>query len=171
MFMEHSGEQLLDLLICVGFGVILGLWLDLLTLLTPTRAPRWVAAVRDAAAVVIAAMAFFLLSLPLTAGRLRWYLFAGAGLGLWAYHATLHRAVWAIGCRVRRWLVRVARFFGGWYDRLLVRPPKRLIQKAAFRMKARRKAKPSHVPRRPKKSRSKAKNFQKTIEIAEDNTI
>ena len=37
MFIEHSGEQLLDLVICGGFGVAFGIWLDLLTLLTPIR--------------------------------------------------------------------------------------------------------------------------------------
>ena len=51
MFAEQSGEQLLDLALCGGFGIVFGLWLDLLTLLTPTRTPQWVVAVRDAVAV------------------------------------------------------------------------------------------------------------------------
>ena len=161
MFIEHSGEQLLDLLICVGFGVILGLWLDLLTLLTPTRAPRWVAAVRDAAAVVIAALALFLLSLPLTAGRLRWYLFVGAGLGVWLYRATAHRVVWAVGTRLRRWLERAARRIGEWYDRLLVRPIKKPVQAAARAWRNKRAKKPRSAPRSPKKSRSKSEKLSK----------
>lgn len=161
MFAEHTGEQLLSLLVCGGFGVALGLWFDLLTLLTPFRAPRWVAAVRDAVAVVIAALALFLLSLPLTAGRLRWYLFAGTGVGLWAYRATAHRVVTAVGSRVRRWLEGAARWICGRYDRLLVRPLKKLVQAAAHAWRNKRTQKPRSDAYRPKKSRSKAEKLSK----------
>ena len=122
MFAERNGEQVLDLLLCGGFGVAVGLWLDALTLLTPRKTPKWVAAVRDAAAVVIAAVGLFLLSLTLPAGRLRRYLFAGAGLGLWAYRATLHRFVCAVGDRVRRWLGRATDGLTRWNDRTWRRP-------------------------------------------------
>ena len=168
---EHSGAQVLCLLLCGGFGVVCGLGLDLLTLLTPPRAPRWVVAVRDAVAVVIAALALFLLSLPLTAGRLRWFLFAGAGLGLWVYHATAHRIVMAVGRRVRRWLTGAARWVSSWYDRLVVRPMKqRILRPLGNRMrtlvskrKPRRPKKPSPAPRSPKKSRSKTSRFSEKL--------
>ena len=143
MFAEHTGEQLLDLLRCGGFGVLLGLFFDLLSLLTPTKAPKWAVAIRDAVAVILSALTLFLISLPLTAGRLRWYLFAGAGLGLWLYRATLHRVVRAAGTRVRRGWTRATRFVDRWQDRLFARPKK------------------SRPPRHPKKSRSKPEKVSK----------
>ena len=161
MFMEHSGEQLLALLICGGFGIALGLGLDLLTLMTPPRTPRFVAAARDAVAVVIAALAFFLLSLPLTAGRLRWYLFAGAGLGLWAYRATLRRVIMAVGTRVRRWLIGAARWLGGWYDRLVARPLRKRVRNAASRWRQTQSQKPSRTREPSRKTRSKAEKVSK----------
>lgn len=110
MVIADNEQQLYCLFLFGGFGFLLGIYYDGFRVWrvlcgTPKHRTLW----QDMAFMLTAAPAFFLLSLALTGGAMRWYLFGGTLLGFAAYRATVGRVLVRAVVRLRRVLGRVGR--------------------------------------------------------------
>ena len=116
-------EQLRDVFLCGGMGFLLGLYYDVFRLFRlwfPTSAA--VVFVQDCVYCVSSATMVFLLSLVITDGRLRLFLFVGLVAGFFAYRCTMGRLLLGFSRRVRRQTARffrcLGKFFGTWFSKI-----------------------------------------------------
>ncbi|MBQ3133187.1 MAG: spore cortex biosynthesis protein YabQ [Clostridia bacterium] len=118
MFTETISHQLYSAFLFSGWGFLFGLYADLFTVWRLTFHSRRLSAIlQDIALLLSGAVAFFLLALPLSGGRLRWYLFVGAGVGFLAWQKTLGRIVVPALTRLASKIRRAVAVFRRWIDR------------------------------------------------------
>ena len=121
----ENGWQLYCFLLSGGFGFWLGTAYALCGMARAAavhRLSRWG---WDVGFCLTAAWMLFLFSLPLTGGRLRWYLLCGAAVGFLAGRATLGQLLCRAARRLHRLLCRAGQVIGSvlrGIGRVLFRP-------------------------------------------------
>jgi len=101
MELVNNGKALYTLFLCIGYGVLCGAAETVFSLLiSKSRAARLMRCAVDIVGLFLAAVGLFLLSLPLTDGRPRWWLFLGTAAGFFGYKRLLERPL----CRLIHWL-------------------------------------------------------------------
>ncbi len=93
-----NGRQLYSLFLSCGCGFWLALVYELFEWCRRRARHQLAVVLWDAVYMVVAAITLFLFSLPLTGGRLRWYILLGAGVGFVACRQTVGRLLHII-CR------------------------------------------------------------------------
>ena len=117
MFNETIAHQLYSTFLFGGLGFLFGAYADVFTVWRMVfHSRKWVVFLQDVWMFLSAAVVFFLLSLPMTGGRLRWYLFAGFAIGVVCWGITFGRYAVTFLLRIigglRRWKRRLSARFG-----------------------------------------------------------
>lgn len=107
MELVNNERALYTAFLCIGYGLICGACYTALLLLQLKKHRRpWQTAVTDTAFCVIIALGLFLLSLSLTDGRPRFWLFAGTALGFFGWKRGFERPIRHGIQRCRAWIFR-----------------------------------------------------------------
>lgn len=111
MFGADNSEQLYHLFLFGGLGLLLAVYYDAFrTWRVLFHSGKLAVALQDIVFFLSSALAFFLLSLAVTGGVLRWFLFLGVVLGFVAYRMT----VGLFSVRLLRWIFQtISRLFEG----------------------------------------------------------
>ncbi|MBQ1211721.1 MAG: spore cortex biosynthesis protein YabQ [Clostridia bacterium] len=135
MFTDTIAWQLYSAFLCGGMGLLWGLHADLLAVWRQiANSRKWVVVLQDIWWMLSGAAVFFLLSLTLTGGRMRWYLFLGCGIGYLCWRQTAGRIFVPAAVRVVRWVAKIFRPLGRVLRRLSEKT-KIPIKKAEFSCK------------------------------------
>ncbi|MBP3936490.1 MAG: spore cortex biosynthesis protein YabQ [Clostridia bacterium] len=125
MFTDSIAQQLYSAFLFGGWGLLWGIYADLFAVWRQLfHSRKWVIFLQDIWLMVSGAVVFFLLSLPLSGGRMRWYLFVGTAVGWLAWRQTGGRYFVPLVCRFWRWIARcwqpIHRFGQKVYDKATV---------------------------------------------------
>lgn len=94
MFDVGTGGRLYEMFLFGGLGFLLGLYYDAFRVARVMMHPgKRVIFFQDVFYCLSSALLFFLFAIGVTGGQLRWYLFAGAFAGFFAYRLTVGRLV------------------------------------------------------------------------------
>ncbi len=89
----NSGQLYLIFLFC-GLGYLLGLYYDIFRIVRLImQSGKWTVFIEDIIFCLTSTLLFFLYSLSLTGGHIRWHLTFGAAVGFWAYRVTMSKLV------------------------------------------------------------------------------
>lgn len=101
MFDAGNSGRLYEMFLFGGLGFLLGLYYDAFRVArVMMQSGKRVIFVQDVFYCLSSALVFFLFAVSVNGGRLRWYLFLGAALGLAAYRMTAGRFVVRVARRV-----------------------------------------------------------------------
>lgn len=134
MFDATNSGRLYEMFLFGGLGFLLGLYYDAFRVArVMMHSGKRVIFVQDVFYCLSCALVFFLFTVSVNGGRLRWYLFLGTALGLAAYRMTVGRFVVRIARRIieavvwlwtRFWRLVLAPF--RWVFRRLRKPAQKL---------------------------------------------
>ncbi len=130
MFDVGTGGRLYEMFLFGGLGFLLGLYYDAFRVArVMMHSGKRVIFLQDVFYCLSSALLFFLFTISVTGGRMRWYLFVGTFAGFFAYRLTVGRLVVKVARRVieavvwlwsRFWRLALAPF--RWIFRLIRKP-------------------------------------------------
>lgn len=126
-----NGRQLYCLFLSCGCGFWLALVYELFSGIRHSARHRLSVALWDFVFMLVAAVTLFLFALPLTGGKMRWYVLLGVALGFVAFRQTVGRLLHAL-CR---FLAAVLHASCGWGSRLFTPLWRLLSRPAVYLMK------------------------------------